>query len=196
MSESIYAPPEADVATSLSDEARYYVVAPVKFMLLSILSFTLYFVYWFYRNWKLMKAADNEDTWPVARGFFYIFFTHSLFTDVNTNIESQDKSYDWSPSTIATVFVAFTVLGNLADRFIPYETVGIWVSLLPFVMAVFLSVVLLQAQKAVNFACDDVEGRSNASLTAANWVWMLLGGLVWLVIFIGYYAVLTDPSLS
>ena len=45
MSESIYAPPEADVAVTKSDEADFYVVAPRKFYLLSILTFNLYFVY-------------------------------------------------------------------------------------------------------------------------------------------------------
>ena len=86
MSDSIYAPPEADLTTPASDAPRYYIVAPFKFILLSVLTFTLYFVYWFYMNWKLIKVEDNNDTWPVPRSFFYIFFTHSLFSLIRNSL--------------------------------------------------------------------------------------------------------------
>jgi len=196
MQESIYAPPEADVTAPTTDQARYYVVSPMKFMLLSVLTLTLYFVYWFYRNWKLIKDADNEDTWPPARGFFYIFFTHSLFSDVQSSLEGQQRSFGWSPMALATLFVILTVALNVADRVLPIESMPVFAMAMPFVGTIVVSVLLLQAQKAINFAVDDVGGTANAKFTAVNWVWMLLGGAIWLLALIGIFAVATDPTLS
>ena len=196
MQESIYAPPEADVTAPTTDQPRYYVVSPTKFMLLSVLTLTLYFVYWFYKNWKLIKDADKEDTWPPARGFFYIFFTHSLFSDVQSNLEGQQRSFDWNPMVLATLFVILTVLLNIVDRIFPLESVPMLAMSLPFVGTIIVSLLLLQAQKAINVAADDVGGTANAKLTAVNWVWMLLGGAIWFLALVGIFAVATDPALS
>ena len=196
MQESIYATPEADVSAPITDQPRYYVVSPTKFMLLSVLTLTLYFVYWFYRNWKLIKDADKQDTWPPARGFFYIFFTHSLFSDVQSYLEGHQRNYDWSPMVLATVFVVLTVALNVADRVLPIESMPVFAMSLPFVGTFIVSLLLLQAQKAINVAADDVGGTGNAKLTAVNWVWMLLGGAIWLLALIGIFAVATDPTFS
>lgn len=196
MNESIYAPPEADVTAPTTDQPRYYVVSPTKFMLLSVLTLTLYFVYWFYKNWKLIKDADKEDTWPPVRGFFYIFFTHSLFSDVQSNLEGQQRSFGWNPTMLATLFVILTVVLNVADRVLPIESIPVLAMAMPFVGTIIVSALLLQAQKAINFAADDVGGTGNAKLTAINWVWMLLGGALWLLALIGIFAVATDPTFS
>jgi hypothetical protein len=196
MNESIYATPEADVTAPTSDQPRYYVVSPAKFMLLSVLTLTLYFVYWFYRNWRLIKDANGDDTWPPLRGFFYIFFTHSLFSDIQRSLESGERRFDWNPMVLATLFVVLTIALNIGDRVLPLETMPALGMSLPFVGTVIVSLLLLRAQKAINVAADDIGGSSNAKLTAINWVWILLGGAVWLLALIGIFAVATDPTFS
>ncbi len=196
MSDSIYAPPEADVSEPASGGVRYYIVAPFKFILLSLLTFTLYFVYWFYKNWQLIKIDDNDDIWPVPRSIFYIFFTHSLFTDVQESFKTQGRQWSWSPGLLATVFVVLTVINNVADRFIDYDSYSMWLGLWPLASAFVLTFLLLPAQKAINAVCGDEGGTSNARLTIANWIWMVLGGLMWLLVLIGIYAVIEDPTLQ
>lgn len=196
MSDSIYAPPEADVTAPTGDTPRYYIVAPFKFILLSVMTFTLYFVYWFYMNWKLIKIDDNDDTWPPARGFFYIFFTHSLFTDVQESFKTQERQWDWRPAILATLFVIVTIIGNLFDRIIPYETFPLLSTVMPLASTLIATFLLLPAQKAINAVCRDDAGSSNSRLTVANWVWMVLGGILWLLILIGTYAMIVDPTLQ
>lgn len=195
MSDSIYAPPEADVTAPAGDEPRYYIVAPLKFILLSVLTFTLYFVYWFYKNWQRIKIDDNDDIWPPARAFFYIFFTHSLFTDVQERFKTQGRKWDWQPGLLATLFIIVTLVGNIIDRFIPYETYPLMSSLLPLGSTLLATFLLLPAQKAINAVCGDDAGSSNSKLTVANWAWMVLGGIFWLLILIGTYAMIVDPTL-
>jgi len=196
MSDSIYAPPEADVTAPSGDQPRYYIVAPFKFILLSVLTLTLYFVYWFYKNWRLIKEDDNDDLWPIPRAFFYIFFTHALFTDVQESFKTQEREWDWQPGVLATLFVIVTIAGNLVDRVIPYEAYPLLSSLLPFGSTLLATFLLLPGQKAINAACGDDAGMRNAKLTAANWAWMVVGGIFWLLILIGTYAMIVDPTLQ
>jgi len=197
MSESIYAPPEADVTAPGSDEdAQYYVVGTTKFLLLSILTFTLYFVYWFYRNWKLVNLRENDAYWPAVRGFFFIFFTHSLLNRIDDDLKLQERDYSWSPGAVATLFVVVTLIGNVANQFIPIDRFPIISVLTPFVSTVLTAFLLLPAQKAANAASDDPDGSGNARLTAANWAWILLGGLFWLLNLVGLAAIIMGPGLQ
>ena len=190
MSDSIYAPPEADVATPADDtEPRYYVIGQTKFLLLSILTFGLYFHYWFWRNWNQVKKADGDDSWPIARAIFYIFLTHSLFSDADIHVKQKDPDYRWSPNAIATVFVLLTLINRLADRVLPPELISNTVILFSASLWFILPALLVPAQKALNTACDDPEGVSNSKLTALNYVWLVLGLLMWLLVLVGLAAI-------
>lgn len=194
MSETMYAPPEANIAVTSTDEPDFYVVAPRKFYLLSVLTLNLYFVYWFYRSWHLIKRRSGESMMPPMRGVFFIFFTHSLFTEIDLKIKSLGKSFAWHPSTIATVVVVLTIVSNVTDR-LSAENIGspltdfVGIALVPII-----PVFLLKAQEAINFACEDPAGTSNQNLTLANWVWIILGGLIWVLLLFGLYLIFAEPE--
>ena len=195
MSESIYAPPEADLTAPANGTPRYYVVAPIKFALLSVLTFTLYFVYWFYRNWRLVKDRDQDNSWPPMRGFFYVFFTHALFTDVNESIKTSGRTYDWQPMSVATLFVVLAIATNIIDRMAGRGIGSPDTDAIGMVLTLFLPAALLPAQRAINFACNDPAGTTNSRFSAANWAWMIVGGLFWLLILFGLYAMYFAPEL-
>jgi hypothetical protein len=44
---------------------------------------------------------------------------------------------------------------------------------------------LYRAQLAINLSQDDAQGTTNAELTAANILWMVLGGALWAMILFG-----------
>ncbi len=195
MSETIYAPPEADIVVTTSAEADFYVVAPRKFYLLSILTFNVYFAYWFYRNWHLIKQSTGESMWPPMRGLFFIFFTHALLTDVDEKIKSLGKSYVWRPGTIATLVVLLIVLVNVLDRLSGISVASPTTELISIALVPIIPAILVKAQNAINFACDDPTGSVNRSLTLVNCVWMVLGALLWLLVLIGVYALILEPEL-
>lgn len=195
MSDDIFAPPEANVETSAAHEQQYYVVRPSKFYLLSVLTINLYLVYWFYRNWRLIKERDKDTSWPPMRGLFFVFFTHSLMTDINEALKTAKKDYDWKPMFIATMVVVLTILANVLDR-LAAQNIGSPITDLVGTALVFVvPLFLLQSQRAINVVCDDPEGKTNANYTLANWVWMVLGGLVWLLALFGIYALFFAPEL-
>lgn len=190
MSDSIYAPPEAEIAAPQGDGPRYYVVSPTKFLLLSILTAGLYLAYWMYRNWRQIKAVDNSNIWPVPRGIFSIFFMHSLLADVQASFVRQGKDYEWNPTLIATTFVALAVISTVAGQFVNYTAQSMLIYLPLLAMPVLYGIVLLGAQKGINAASDDVGGSGNANLTVANYLWMIFGVLMWAINIFAAYAMM------
>lgn len=195
LSDSIFAPPEADVETPAERSHDYYVVSPTKFFLLSVLTFDLYVVYWFYRNWRLIKERDKDTSWPPMRGVFFVFFTHSLMTDIVETMKTRGKEYDWQPMTTATFVVIVAIASNVIDRMATQGVGSPTTDVVGTALAIVLPAILLQGQRAINFACDDVGGKTNSTYTLANWVWMVIGGLVWLLSIFGLYAMLFAPEL-
>ncbi len=195
MEESIYAPPEADVGDAPSDEPTYYVVGMRKFYLLSVFTANLYFVYWFYRNWLGIKRRDRSNIWPAPRGLFYIFFTHSLFRDIDNKLKSDDHNFEWRPGSLATLFVVVLILasamGNLSEAGIGSPISDI----LNVVLYTVTPLLLFTPQRAINLVSGDPEGSTNQGLSVVNWVWLVLGTLLWLLLLFGLYAVLFAPEL-
>lgn len=195
MSESIFAPPEADLETQPTDQQAYYVVGPTKFYLLATLTLNIYFVYWFYRNWRLVKQREQNDSWPPMRGLFYIFFTHSLLADVDETLKTRGKTHDWAPIGIATLFVVLTITINILDRMAGNSVGSPVTDIAGTALILIVPAILLQGQRAINVACDDPAGETNARFTLANWAWMVPGGLIWLLLLFGLYAIFFAPEL-
>ena len=195
MSETMYAPPAANIAVTSSDEGDFYVVAPRKFYLLAVLTLNLYLVYWFYRSWRLVKQRTGDSMWPAMRGLFYIFFTHSLFAAIDQKIKSLGKSFVWSPGNLATVVVVLAIMSNVLDRLSAQNIGSPLTDFAGIAMVPIIPAFLLKAQEAINIACEDPTGTSNGQLTLANWVWMIFGGLVWALVMFGLYLVIVEPEL-
>lgn len=195
MNESIYTPPEADIEVKANADGGYYVVAPGKFLALTILTLGLYLIYWFYRQWRSVKERDESSIWPIPRGIFYIFFSHSLFSDINESLGHKGITHNWSPGVAATLVVVVTLLSNILGRLAGQNVGSPFTDVASLVAVPALAYLALPAQKAANAASDDADGSGNADFTGANWVWMILGGLVWALSLFGLYFIITQPEL-
>lgn len=187
---NIYSPP----AARLDDEPgvsegnhKFYVVAPLKFWLLFIFTQGCYQLYWFYKNWSRYKTYSQESIWPVMRTIFAIFFAHSLFREVDATLVTEDRKHSWSPSLLATGYVIAAITTYVIDRMRDFvDKIALPIEL--FVMLPLVGYLLYRAQVAMNIACDDPSGASNAKLTWANYLWMGLGFTLMSLALIGTYA--------
>ena len=90
MTDSVYAPPKADLSKvqSDADTPAFYVVSTLKMMVLFIATLGAYQLYWHYKNWRnhqqkdLAEGGTDADIWPWLRMIFAVFFVHSLFREV------------------------------------------------------------------------------------------------------------------
>ena len=194
MSESAYRPPASDVGSGEDDGGRYYVVSPRKFLVMSIVTVNAYFLYWFYRNFKRMKDGGGEDIWPIPRALFHIFFTHFLTRDVDAQLREKGQQLAWSPESTATAYVVLTIGSNVLDRMSTREFGSPVTDLLAFLIVPVVAWSLLPAQRAINLASGDPEGRSNERFTLANMAWMAFFGLIWAAALVGLWAMLFAPE--
>ena len=124
MQEDIYKAPESSLAEQPDADGSsltLYVVSAPKFVSLFILTFGLYHVYWFYKNFSLLKTWERSDVWPVPRAIFNILFTHSLFNSVKMYQDDKDIQYAWSPDGLATLWVILSIANRIFDRLISKE---------------------------------------------------------------------------
>lgn len=191
MSDNPYTPPKSDVEVKVDEKkSQFYIVSPKKFALLYFFTIGLYSLYWFYNNWKQYKEYTEERMLPILRAIFNIFFVHSLFRKVQNTLNSQNKSFDWSPSWLATFYVIFSIMGYALDQmstkeiWSPYSDI-IGLSLLPITY-----MLLIKAQKAINLCQEDPEGESNSLMTTSNYVWMVIGVLLWGLVILGFLVIL------
>jgi hypothetical protein len=185
MQEDIYASPSSNLedVDSSQFQSEFYVVSKNKFYALYLLTLGLYGIYWHYKNWSINKEKNNDDTWPVMRGLFSIFFTHALFEIVDMKIKDQEKEYKWNPGTVATIVVILNIAINVFDRLSMKNIWSPYSDILSVVLLPLLAISTHKAQQAINIACNDISGEANSNFTMWNFLWMFIGG----VLIVGYF---------
>lgn len=189
MNDNIYSAPESELeyeAEITSNE--FYVVSKTKFTILFFATMGLYGVYWFYKNWAFYKNTHSENIWPVARGFFSIFFAHSLFRKVDERLKEKASDFKWDPSLMATLYVIFAIAGNVLDRMSMRQTEAPYLDILSILILVVIYAPLAKAQKAINISQQDDDGQLNSNFTIANYLWVLFGLMLWALVVVGLLA--------
>ena len=186
--EDIYKTPQADIIVGDSTGIDFYVVSTGKFVLLFLLTVSLYGYYWFYKHWQLQKIKTGESIRPVWRSIFAIFFVHGLFSRVDFNKHALGINRNWHPDTLAGIYVLVIIVSGVMDRLsahsigIPYTSV----SFIPFLL--LECYVLYRAQIMINLVCGDADGEQNRRLTPMNIFWIVIGICFWFVLIIGLVA--------
>lgn len=187
--DNIYAPPQAELsATQAAQSASappFYVVSTTKVALLSIATFGLYSVYWFWRHWTLHKLDKKRSLWPIPRAIFAIFFVHSLNQEIDLRLRRNGTRYAWSPGMWATLYVFSAIAARVSNRFLESILPPGFNLLVMLLLLTGITLPLVNAQRAANLACDDPNATLNSRFTIANWAWLALGSLWWLLALIG-----------
>jgi hypothetical protein len=173
-----------------SEQPRFFPVSEDKLMTLYILSFGLYGVFWFYKNWKLQQKLMDKKIYPLWRAIFSIFYTHSLFRRIDQQASHLEKRHRFNASALATFFVFSIIVSNILDRIASSSSI---LNNLPDNLIVIVSLVLfflstyplLKAQSTINRINNDMLGYLNYKYSLANYVLMAIGTILWLLIALG-----------
>jgi hypothetical protein len=179
---------ELDKLIAASEGPMFYVVSKRKLATLFLSTFSMYILYWYYKNWDCYKRRHPEASRfgrtisPVLRAAFWMFFTHALFGKIKAHGREQPQIARWHNMLHASILVAMLLASEIIINVLLDGTPGdiaslasIFVLLLPF----------LAAQGKINISCGDPQGQGNDRLTKANWAWVLAGGLLWVLVFAG-----------
>ena len=172
---------------------EFFPVAEGKLITLYILSFGLYGVYWFYKNWKLQQPKMDKKISPSLRAIFSIFFTHALFRRINERAGNLEQKHKFNANALATLFVGAVIISNLFDRVsmntgiiagMTNSTVIIS-SVIIFILSAYP---LVTVQATVNRINNDMLGYLNHKYSIWNYLLITLGAISWLMFGMGLLA--------
>lgn len=171
----------ADAVPELSEAqaAPWFAVGTTKLVVMSLVTLGLYEAYWFYRQWKSVEARASGTVHPVLGAIFSGLSGFWLFPRVRAAADEAGVPVGWSGGAMATAYLLLSLLWRLPD---------------PYWLACFLSIVPLAfVQSAVNAVNDNRAplAARNEGFSGANWVGVVLGGLMLLLCLVG---VLLPPA--
>lgn len=111
------------------ENERYHHISPLKFVLLSVLTFGLYELYWCYKCWKYIRTEEDSRISPFWRAFFAPLWIYPL----SKRIYAGEKKL--LGGLLAISYLLLSALWNLSD---PYWLLSslTFVPLLPLVFVV------------------------------------------------------------
>lgn len=182
---SVYAPPSARVADiPVLQAQRFYAVSSRKLLILLVATLGLYQIYWMYEHWAHVRAATGRKLWPVMRGLFAIFFTHSLAKEIHGTLQAN-AGRDWAYATVVTVLISATALSSILGRLASKSVGSPYTDIVSLLLLIPIAWGMLGMQNAANAALGDERGESNSRLTGANWAWIAIGVALWALSLIG-----------
>ena len=125
------------------DEALYFPISPVKFVLLSLVTFNLYSIFYFYKNWRYVKARDQSHIMPFWRALFGVIWFYPLMHNVRKQVDGRRLLPGWLAVLSALGFVLLLAA----------DTVDAWVEAMPgwlVTAALFVGLLVVPLVLAIN----------------------------------------------
>jgi hypothetical protein len=170
---------EKDTQPLGSDDLVSPVFFPVsisKLIVMSVVTFSFYQFYWFYKNWSLIKKNKNRDIKPFWRTLFVVFFCYPCFKEIRMTAENLKIERSFAAGWLAVGWIIFASLHNLPD---PYWIVTFF--------AVFFLVPIQSVANEINEmlvpGCD-----KNRRFTAWNIIAIVIGGLLFIAAILSSFA--------
>ena len=153
----------------------FFPVSKTKLVVMSISTLSMYDLYWFYKNWKLVKNRENLELKPFWRVFFAYFYCHSMFDRIS-NYSASSPRFD--SFVVAAFWIIVFLLWQLPN---PYS-----------LLATFSFFPLLIVQGYVSQINQEHSPDSNSNNSFSKWniLAIVIGGpLFALTIFASFIPV-------
>lgn len=102
------------------------ILPPWKFILLSIGTFGLYELFWFYKVWHHFKLTDKLRIRPSLRALFAPFFIWSLAHRINQLLKKEHITFSSNPFWLGLVYIFFCITALLPDPFWIVSFLAFW----------------------------------------------------------------------
>lgn len=151
----------------------FFPTSTTKLVVMSICTFGIYQLYWFYKNWQFIKESQGLKIRPFWRAIFIFIFCHSLFKTVRDYAKDNNVHAEYSPEWLTFGFIFISIMWKLPDP------VGI--------VSSFAVLTLLPVQGAINAINTKVSPnvRINDKFKGWNIAGIILGVILWALVFIG-----------
>ena len=159
----------------------FFPVSTQKFAILSIASFGIYPIYWFYQNWKRIRDAQvphdgvpyhGTRVSPLLRATFAPLFIIPLLKRIMQQAEASRVAVTWNTLPRGLGFVAVSLMALLPD---PWWLLSI---------GIFEPILApLETCQQINAAAGNPEG-VNDTYSAGNLATIFIGALTWMLLVV------------
>lgn len=117
------------------ESVRFYPVPVHKFVVMNIITFNLYTIYWFARNWRYLRHADGLSVMPVLRGIFSPLFFSSFHGHLRRHLERCGQAGALARPHVYALHVGYivTALFSMLDGAPSLVSLGAFLFLIPAV---------------------------------------------------------------
>lgn len=165
-------PPADASASPPATGPLYFTVSGDKLAILSVASFGLYQVYWFYRNWTFSRDHGGRGRWPLPRAVLAPVLSLSLFREMRATLR-QHALPGVPAGLLAALYFALSASALLLPD--PWWLTGL-LSFAP----------LLVVQALVNRLHARVAPAAprNTRYSLGNVALIVLGAVLWFLVFL------------
>lgn len=161
-----------------SDRANqdyYFTTTTLKLTVMSVCTFGLYELFWFYHNWQSIKSMTGKNIMPFWRACFAPLFSYSCFKHIEESSTQDNIGASLPVGVLAVAYFVVQSLWRLPDPF--------WLA------SMFSFMVLIPVNNAaLNFnKQQDSEFRNNSSFSVWNCLGILLGAPLFVLSIIGSF---------
>ncbi len=166
-----YTPPQTrvvDVGGLEQGEPPFFAVSLLKLAVMSFVTGGFYEVYWFYKNWKIIKARENTDLNPVLRALFAVFFCYACFGRMR-DCGQEAAAPPLPAGSLAIGWILFTLASALPDPWF-------WLGSLSIPCLLFV-------QSHVNRINRELapDHDPNKDFSIVNWMFIVIGSVLLLL---------------
>ena len=83
----------------------FFTTSTLKLTLMSICTLSIYQLYWFYKNWALIKERTGQNIMPFWRASFAPFWAYSCFKHIKISAEDNNIQESLSIGLLAVVYI-------------------------------------------------------------------------------------------
>lgn len=170
-----YATPDAEVADpTTSSKPAYFTVGTTKLIVMSVATLSLYELWWFYKNWKIIRDRTGASIMPFWRAVFAPLWGFSFVGHVRGSREELGLS-SVSPALLGTAYLLVGMTWRLPD---PYWLIS---------MFTFIPLAVMQRNAHEVLAEAGTVNSGASRFTGWNWFGIVLGAVLWALALIGLF---------
>ncbi len=146
-----------------NNDAEFFSIPPLRLFLLSVVTFNLYNVYWFYKQWKAVKYKEKSRIYPFWRAWFDIFFALSLFKRVSSKAHEYGYFERFSFMFLGISYILLTLtdrvltqMSTLFEGVYPVSTIFFF-DVGSLLFSILSCIPLMAVQQNINFYLEKTQ---------------------------------------
>jgi hypothetical protein len=99
------------------DATPCFAVSLLKLSVMSLCTLGLYELFWFYKNWTIIKRREGTAIQPFWRAFFTFFFCYACFARIRGQAQVLHLERSIPAGALAVTWIVTNLLWRLPDPY-------------------------------------------------------------------------------